>query len=483
MTSERKQKSEQKSVPADGSIARVGLNTESPIAQVPRKAIRGKHRNAKLSHVYDWDNMRVAYTEAAKGKSGHYGVRKFNRDWWRNMTELQESIANGTYHTGTPKFEERFCDKKVRTLAKLHFVDHVAHHAFKQEIMPTLNRSYYYESSASIPKRGIHYSVKHLQKFLYENRNKDLWHAQIDFVKFYHHINRQKIYEKFCQTFKDEGLRRMAKDIIWSLGNHNGLGESDGSEGMGIGFYPVQPLVNFYLNDLDREIAAIKGIKVYRYCDNILLVGTSAKVVWDAINLIKNYAANILNQEIHHNIGVQKLDEVHPINFIGYLFYKDHTLVRKDTKYKFKKKYKKYKDNPEKLKQVLSAYKGWLMHADGLHLWQTITVMNRFSDLNVNFVNSERNGERFFEVPTVNAQFLVGRTIIVKDFIENVKTKNGEGRMCVLVNENGSDKKFLTNNPRMKDILLQIKEMDKLPFEATLRSRQINGNKTDYYFE
>lgn len=89
----------------------------------------------------------------------------------------------------------------------------------------------------------------------------------------------------------------------------------------------------------------------------------------------------------------------------------------------------------------------------------------------------------FFEVPTISASFLVGRRIIVKDFEDNVNTKNGAGRMCVLVEENGSDKKFLTNNPRLKEILLKVREMGELPFEATLRSRNINGGKIDYYFE
>jgi len=483
MTTERKQKSEPQSVPAEGGIAQVSMDAESPIAQGSLKAKRGKHRKVRIQRVYDWSNLRLAYKEAARGKNHHYGVRKFNRYWWKNMTDLQDKLVNGTYHTGTPTIEERFCDGKVRALAKLHFNDHVVHHACMQVVMPTLLRSYYYESSASIIGRGIHYSVKHIKKFLYENRNKDLWWAQIDFVKFYHHIKRGKIYERFCRTFGDEGVRMLFKDIIWSLGNHNGIEESGGTEGMGIGFYPVQPLVNYYMNDFDRKVAALKGIKMYRYCDNVLLVGTSAKAVWDAILFVDRYASEVLCQPIHTNIGVQKLDDVHPLNFVGYLFYKDHTLVRKSTKKKFKLKYKQYRDDPEKLKRVLSSYKGWLMHADGLHLWHTVTGMQRFSDLNIDTTHIERDGVRYFDVPTVNASFLINRTIIVKDFIENVTTKNGDGRMCVLVNENGTDRKFLTNNPRLKEILLKIREMNALPFEATLRSRQICGNKTDYYFE
>lgn len=81
----------------------------------------------------------------------------------------------------------------------------------------------------------------------------------------------------------------------------------------------------------------------------------------------------------------------------------------------------------------------------------------------------------------IQAASLVNREITVKDFEEDVQTKNGS-RICVLVEENKEEKKFITNNPRMKDILQQVREMDEFPFTAMLRSRII-GNKTDYYFE
>ena len=89
----------------------------------------------------------------------------------------------------------------------------------------------------------------------------------------------------------------------------------------------------------------------------------------------------------------------------------------------------------------------------------------------------------YYEVPIVSCGFLVGRKIIVKDFQTNVKTRNGDGRYVVLIEEGGSECKFLTNNPRMKDVLNQCREQNAFPFEATFKRRALNGNKVDYYFE
>lgn len=447
------------------------------------KAMRGKNRKIKLSQVYDIDNVIQADKDARKGKSRNYGVRKFDRHRDEKLKAISESIKDGTYKTMRPVFDERFCDKKMRILAKVHYPYHVAHHALMRELLPVLEKSYYYESAASIKGRGIHYSTKHVRKWIDLHKSKPLWWAQVDFTKFYHHINRQKLYDRLCKMFNDEGIRWMLHDVIWALGDHNGIEESDGTEGMGIGLYPVQPLVNFYTNDMARDVSRIQDIKLFVYCDNNLIIGTSPKAVWQAVNRIKEWADNILCQPIHGNIGVQRLDEVHPIDYCGYLFYPDHTLLRKETKYRFKRKFNKTKDRPELHQQVLASYKGWLEHCNGLNLWRKVTGMKKFSDLNISRSETMMNGQRYFDVQMVSASFLVNREIVVKDFIENVETKNGNNRMCILIEENGTEKKFLTNNPRIKDIMMQVRELGEFPFSATLRSRTINNNKTDYYFE
>lgn len=464
-------------------IAQVSLQAESPIAQtkVSQGMTNGKNRGIRYAAVWDMANIEEADRQARKGKARHYGVRKWDKHREENLKELQEALKMRTYRTSEPIMEQRVCEHKMRCLSKVHYRDHVAHHALMNVIMPVLERSYYYESAASIKGRGIHYTVKHVRRWIDMHNGRELWWTQVDFVKFYHHVKRQKIYDRLCRTFADDGIRAMLKDVIWALGNHNGLTKSDGTEGMGIGLYPVQPLVNYYLNDFDRAVSRLKDVKMFRYCDNVLLIGYSAKALWDAVEFIKSYARDVLEQPLHENIGIQKLDEQHPVDYAGYVFHRDYTFVRKRLKYTFKRKYKKTEG--ERRRQVLSSYKGWLEHADGLTLWKKVTGMKRFSELNISHTVETEDGKRYFEVPMIQASFLVGRKMVVKDFVENVETRNGAGRMCILVEENGSEKKFLTNNQKLKDVMMQVREMGELPFQAKLMSRSLSGGKIDYYFE
>ena len=448
---------------------------------------KGKNRHITLEMVYDMENLKLADKIARRGKTNNYGVRKFDKDREKNLLKLQEEIKNGTFETPKPKIELQRCDNnKVRSLSKVHYYYHVAHHALMNVIMPIINRSYYYESSASIENRGIHYSVKHIRKYLDLNKNKDLWWTQIDFIKFYHNIKRDRIFSDLCKTFTNPGIRWMLRDIIWSLRDENGLGKSDGNTGMGIGLYPVQPLVNFYLNKLDRRISAIPGIKMYRYCDNILLIGTSPEVVWQAINLILDFAKNELDQPVHTNIGVQKLDDVHPIDFIGYKFYKTYTWIRDSIKYKFKQKMKVLKNDPEKLERVLAAYKGWLMHCSGLSLWKHVTGMNKFSELGLgqNKVTLDKNGKRIFDARYVPMYSLVGRELEILDFEEGCTTANGNRTFIKARDVKDNEQiKFCTANDKMVSILKEAKEKLLLPFSTKIEQlRRNNSPKIEYYF-
>lgn len=455
--------------------------------------IKGKNKHLTIEDVYDIENIRRADRAARLGKSRTYGVNKFDRDREGNIRKLHNELKSGVFKTMTPVMEERWCEHKRRVLSKVHYYYHVAHHALMQVILPTLEKSYYYESAASIKGRGIHYLQKHIKRFIRENRNKPIFWAEIDFIKCYHYLVRQKVYDRLCKEFDNDGIRWLLHDVIWALGNHNGLEKSDGTRGLGIGLYPIQPIMNFYFNDVDRELAAMKGVKIFRYCDNVLIMGFSAEDVGAAINKLKEIAKYKLEQPIHENIGIQRLDNEHPMDFIGYKFYLDYTFIRDDIKYNFKRKIKT--EDPDRKRSILAAYKGWLQHANGLTLWRKITGfrtmhegfgdMKKLSDFEDLQIGNEKevNGVRYFEVPFIGMGALVGREIALYDFIDNCTTRNGENKMFILVECDGFGKrKVCTGNESIKKLMHTLKDRGILPIRVHVKQTVSNG-KTIYIFE
>lgn len=454
------------------------------VEDVNLAGIPGKNRQVKLEQVYDMDNLIAADKEARRGKSGKYGVRKFDRNREGNLLEIQRMLMKRTFRASKPKQEEQYCPcGKVRRLTKVPYCpDHIVHHALMRVIGPVIVKSYYFDSAASIKGRGTEFSRRRLRRFIDLNKSRDIVWVKLDFVKFYQNIGQGIVYAELCRMFRDEGIRWLLREVVTAT-----------DEGLGIGLFPIQPIANFLLNTLDRLIGhGSKGrIHLFRYCDDLLIVGFDTKELWQAVETVRRYAADVLHQPLHTNVNVEHVTNRTGIDFVGFVFYKDYTLIRKRMKQRFRRKSRRLEQRIAAgdtqavvlKQQVLASYKGWLMHCNGRNLWKKITGMKNFSELNIRKESVSRDGQVFYDVPTVSCGFLVGRSIVVKDFQEGVKTKNGDGRFVVLIEEGDHDCKFLTNNPRLKDVLLQCREQEAFPFRATLKSRALNGNKIDYYFE
>lgn len=123
------------------------------------------------------------------------------------------------------------------------------------------------------------------------------------------------------------------------------------------------------------------------------------------------------------------------------------------------------------------------MAGDCRNLWKKITGMRDFKELNVKAKNVGKDGKRFFDVEVKTLMDILNQEVIVKDFETGVQTKNGCDRFAVLIELDGKESKFITNNYKLKDVLVQCREQQLFPFKATIKRRTGNNNKADYYFD
>lgn len=245
-------------------------------------------------------------------------------------------------------------------------------------------------------------------------------------------------------------------------------------KGLGIG----QTLTNFYMSILCRLVCRKFDVKVEIYCDDVIILGKNKKEVWKAINFILEYANKVMHQQLHDNIGMQIIDDTHFLDFVGYRFYFNHTMLRKRMKEKFKKKMHNLK-NPMRRYQVAMSYKGWLMHCDGFNLWKMITKMNSFDDFKMPQIEDrDANGKRMFEGQRMSASYFSERPIVFLDveFDVNIKVHKSGKSNVVSVEENGQKFKFFTNNKKLVEQLKWCSDNDKFPFLGKLRRMNQSGN-------
>lgn len=88
-----------------------------------------------------------------------------------------------------------------------------------------------------------------------------------------------------------------------------------------------------------------------------------------------------------------------------------------------------------------------------------------------------------WKIDEVKQSRLVNTTFWVLDFMENMRTKHGEGRFLVRIADHPDDppskhRKFFTNTPDIKYVLQKIREYDAFPRRVTMR-----GEGNHYHFE
>lgn len=111
-----------------------------------------------------------------------------------------------------------------------------------------------------------------------------------------------------------------------------------------------------------------------------------------------------------------------------------------------------------------------------------------FADKGIRQSGKTKDGKKFFDVPEARLMDILNIPITVLDFEANIKTKHGDGRYCVLFEQNGQRRKFTTNCYNLKDVLDQAREAEQSGqqiFPVTnvvIKRRSLNDGKSAYYF-
>lgn len=135
-----------------------------------------------------------------------------------------------------------------------------------------------------------------------------------------------------------------------------------------------------------RWIKQVLKIKYYyRYCDDIVILHPDKDYLRYCLQEIEKYLADNLKLKVKRNWQIFPV-EARGIDFIGYVFYHDRTLLRKDTKKKFIHKLS-YKSKNKRL-AAMAAYWGWCKYGNCHNLWYRFTRSYNFKDYRQKLLSS-----------------------------------------------------------------------------------------------
>lgn len=294
--------------------------------------------------VISVDNLMLASKRSRKGKSKQYGVIKHLKNEKQNILELHDTLKNKSFTTSEYKVF-KISDGKEREIFQLpYYPDRIVHTALINVLEPIFVSTFTSDTYSCIKGRGVHKASYDLRKVLKENVEGTKYCLKLDIVKFYPSINNEILKQLLRRKFKDKDLLYLLDDII------------DSTNGVAIGSFTSQFFGNFYLTYFDHWVKEVMKVENhFRYSDDMLLLSDSKEQLWEWFYKIKEYLEVNLDLEIKGNYQVFPVSK-RGINFLGYLHYHTHTLIRKTIK-------KKYIKNKNKLN-----HRGWLIHADSINL-------------------------------------------------------------------------------------------------------------------
>lgn len=329
-----------------------------------------KRLNHLYEKVYDIENLRLAHKNASKGKGWYQEVKMINKDPDYYLYQLQDMLKNKTYHTSDYVTFTKIESPKERLISKLpYFPDRICHWALLQVIEPILIRNFIIDTYSAIPGRGIHYGMHRLLKSIKEDPVGCRYCLKLDMKKYYPSINHTILKQKYARLIKD-------KDLLWLIDEI--IDSTEGDTGIPIGNYLSQFSGNLYLSGFDHWIKENRRVKhYYRYMDDIVILSGDKQWLHKLIGDIAEYADSELKLSVKDNWQIFPTYK-RGLDFLGYRFFRDYILLRKNTYRIMRKKMRKL------LKKVtggrmmnrcewcsIGSYNGWLVHCNSHRLYKT----------------------------------------------------------------------------------------------------------------
>lgn len=424
----------------------------------------------KLNNIWekfcDSNTILQAIENASKRKKKYRHVREILSDPEKYAQELSDCLKEERFTPSPYKVDIRKTEYgKVREIFKLPFYpDRVVQHAISLVLRKKWDRSLTNDTYACLKKRGINCKIaphnmnRKVKRAIESYRGRTLFVLKMDIAKCYPSIDNDLMAETYRRYCKDEKMLALL-DLI----NYNG-------KGLPIGNYLSQLWVNIYLNPLDRFIKEeLKARHYFRYMDDLVLLSEDKSQLQQWQWRILNFLWYVLKLESNRKRQIFPLGRnrrERGLDYGGYVFRHDFTLVRKRIKKAFAQKRHKPKSVP--------SYIGIVQHCDAKNLTEKIT--KRDNDMDLSQLLGKKI-ERPFEGDNIKIEAIVDREIEILDFTIRPSEKKPNTLYLKMQIRFEGKKRFVGGGYQfLCEVLKQI-DKSHLPFTTIIR------NKRGYYFE
>ncbi|MBT7706498.1 hypothetical protein HN747_03545 [archaeon] len=318
--------------------------------------------------IYEWENLKIAWQKARKGKTRNPDIKNFEEDLIENLQKLQFELMIFAY-SPLPLASFPIRDPKTRKISKSDFRDRIVHHALINIIQDIFEKSFIHDSCANQKGKGTLFAIKRFEKFkrkVTNNLHSEAFCLKADVKHYFQEVDHKILLEILER-------RILCKKTIWLIkqilenSTHNiqaeGISRRDMTIGMPLGNLTSQFFANIYLNELDYFVKHKLKIKYYiRYVDDFVILHKSKEQLGEWKEEIKEFLMNELKLELHpQKTKVESLSK--GIDFVGFRIFYNYKLLRKRCVRQMEKRIELFLEGKMHPKKFFEIWQGWLAHA------------------------------------------------------------------------------------------------------------------------
>jgi retron-type reverse transcriptase len=368
-------------------------------------------------------NFSTAYDNASGNKQKRPDVVKFGSNLEENLKSLLLSYTAGTWKTSDYEFFH-ISDPKPRLISKLPFEDHVIQWAALNLTESYLVTTFINDTYSCIKGRGTHGLMKTMKRDLYYSRPSDTrYYSKMDVHHFYANINHAILKDQYRRKIKDPKLLSFLDEVVDSF-----------QQGLPLGIKLSQLLANLNLSSFDHDakncfhimddpdrmaywtsryitdkIATAHSIEdqmlldkgslylaglfkrfvseglryYYRYADDIVMLHSDKTFLHIMTELAIMHISRDLLLQIKPNWKISPI-EPDGLDYVGYVFFHDHTMVRKRNKQALCRQVSELRKKGltnEEIRLKAASRVGFVSHADTKNLLTTLGMEQRLGKL------------------------------------------------------------------------------------------------------
>lgn len=387
----------------------------------------------------------ISHLETAQQREKYYSKldpAKGERDKRQLLARLKRELQDGTFRILPENIREMTVSDgpKVRVVQAPRVYHRIGCHVIMVVVERYVNPTLIQNTAASIQGRGMHWLFHRMVEDYNAVPELMQFYCQNDIKGYYDNIDQERMKAEIRLYISDPVVLGFLDNFITLL-----------PKGLSKGLRSSQCFANLYLSPVDHVMCchvpkyiAPNGEVRYlyeRYMDDSAMWGSLKRPVWKL--------RDIYHEEINkRDLTVKNTEAVRPISegidYLGFVFYGTHALLRKRTKKKAARHLSEVKSRKRR-QEIIGSFKG--------------------------IAYKPEDGKKRFPGKVVPIRSIANTPIEIHDYEADLTTAHGDGRYLVSFRNiaDGTFNKFFTASKEMQNILDQISDIeDGFPFETTI---------------